>query len=51
MSEDVWSEQDTTPDAIEARFDELFKDTPDGYVPTWRPKSVTMLITWETQPT
>ncbi|MHB8577362.1 MAG: hypothetical protein ACYDCQ_18780, partial [Dehalococcoidia bacterium] len=33
--------------AVEAHFDELFALTPEGYQPTWRPESKTLVITWE----
>ena len=32
---------------LEARFDELFKQTPDGYVPAWIHPGREVLITWE----
>ena len=35
--------------AIEAQCEELFRATPQGYLPAWRPPSRTLLITWEQQ--
>jgi hypothetical protein len=35
--------------AIEAHSAELFRATPEGYLPAWRPTSRTLLITWEKQ--
>ena len=35
--------------AVEARFDKLFKQTADGYLPRWGSPGREVLITWETR--
>ena len=38
----------TAEETVERHFDELFRATPDGFVPTWLPDAREMLITWTT---
>ncbi len=41
---------DASPDGarrIEARFQELFAETPNGFRPVWRPKVRDLLLSWE----
>jgi SAM-dependent methyltransferase len=33
---------------IKANVDRLFRETEDGFIPTWRPEAREMLITWQT---
>ncbi len=41
-------DRETASRRIEANFDSLFGETPEGYRPAWRPDPREMLITWET---
>jgi hypothetical protein len=36
----------TADETVRRHFDELFRETPDGFVPTWLPDAREMLITW-----
>lgn len=35
------------PETLERNFDTLFRETPDGFMPTWLPDTREMLISWE----
>jgi len=34
---------------VEARFQELFAETPEGFRPLWRPRVRDLLVTWESE--